>query len=132
MANDHSYAKKPSSGASMRPKPHGYTTLSVGATLPVGAGEEVASPAITPKESITNLSRSVNLLSAAYKTVGTAVTMSGTSLHGHELPAGYIKVAIQRIEPNIHSWPHLQTDEASLTSGSITAWPVKFMKNIKL
>ena len=58
--------------------------------------------------------------------------MLGTRLHGHEIPTGYVKVAIGRIETDIQPWPNLQTNEASLTSGSITAWPVKFIKNIKL
>ena len=74
---------------------------------------------------------SVNLLTSSYKVVGTAMTMSGTSLHGHDLRAGYVKVAIQAIEA-VHSWPNLETDGSALTAGSITAWPVKFMRNIKL
>ena len=103
----------------MRPKPrrNGYTTLNV------GGGEEVDTLEVTV-DGETELDQSVNLLSTNYRTVGTGVTMSGTRLHGHEIPTGYVKVAIGRIETDIQLWPNLQTDEASLTSGSITAWPV--------
>ena len=65
----------------------------------------------------------MNLLSATDETVGTAVTMFGALLH--EFPVGYVEVTIRTIQPNIQTWPNLPSDEACLTAGSITAWPVK-------
>ena len=67
----------------------------------------------------------MNLLSATDETVGTAVTMFGALLHGHEFPVGYVKVTIRTIQPSIQTWPNLPSDEACLTAGSITAWPAK-------
>ena len=76
--------------------------------------------------------QTVNLLSATDETVGSAVTIFGALLHGHEFPVGYVKVTIRTIQPNIQTWPNLPSDEACLTVGSITAWPVKILQNINL
>ena len=37
-------------------------------------------------------------------------------LHGQDLPAGYVKVAINAVDENVVSWPTLKSDEYLLTS----------------
>ncbi len=40
--------------------------------------------------------------SSRSEVVGTGLTMAGTVLHGHELPAGYVKVAIETLRKISH------------------------------
>ena len=83
---DHPYSI-PSTSVEMRPKPCRIGRNSVS----VISGEEVNLCEAVEGEAV-EFGCSVNLLTSSYKVVGTAMTMSGTSLHGHDLPAGYVKV----------------------------------------
>ena len=70
------------------------------------------------------------LLSTNYDVVGTAIT-SGDQLHGHSIPEGFTKVSIQRIEQGRKPWPSVKgLEDEELVDGSITAWPMKFMKSV--
>ena len=80
----------------------------------------------------TEIGHSVHLVSTTYQVLGTAATMSGDCLHGHEIPIGYSKVLIQKIDSSVKSWPSVKEDDEDLTSGSITAWPTKFVRKVKL
>ena len=79
----------------------------------------------------TEIGHSVQLLSTAYQALGIAITMTGDNLHGHEIPSGMCKVAVQKIDPSVKPWPSLKgfSDE-DLVVGSITAWPIKFMRKV--
>ena len=76
----------------------------------------------------TKIGHSIQLLSGTYKAIGTAVIISGSALHGHEIPSGYSKVAVDGIDANVKPWP--AGDDENLYSGSITAWPVKFTRKL--
>ena len=68
----------------------------------------------------------VSLLSSKREVVGTGRTVAGSVLHGHELLAGYVKVAIDQIDEFVSCWPELKSDECLLTSGCVTAWPIQY------
>ena len=126
----------------MKPTP-GYSTLAI-----TGRNDhcvrldpvEESSSAITSTTTSTTTSsttsvgfgQSVSLLSSAYKLVGTGLIMDGTTLHGHAVPKGFTKVAIQKITTGVKPWPALKGDSEDLSGGSITAWPLKFVRNVKL
>ena len=113
--DDHQYYFK-SSSSSVKAHPHsvGHSTLST------SIGSEV-SLTEARENNIVEIGGTVRLLSLSYERIGTALTMSGTVLHGQDLPAGYVKVAINAVDENVVSWPTLKSDECLLTSGSITA-----------
>ena len=94
-------------------------------TLLTSVGSEVSLTESTEK-SIVEIGGTVRLLSSSYERIGMALTMSGTVLHGQNLPAGYVKIAINAVDEYVVSWPTLKSDECLLTSGSITAWPIRF------
>lgn len=106
----------------------GYTTLSVKGSsdhsIVLGSLEQS-----TTGTSI-EIGHSIQLLSSTYKAVGTAVIMSGSQLHGHEVPSGYSKVAVDKIDANVKPWPAVKGDDENLSSGSITAWPIKFTRKL--
>lgn len=93
-------------------------------TLSTSVEKEVSLPP-AQKETI-EFGSNVKLLSSTCEVVGTGLTMDGIVLHGHELPAGYVKVSIKKIKKNISPWPALKSDQCMLTSGSITAWPINY------
>ena len=68
------------------------------------------------------IGHSIHLLSTSYQVVGTAVTMTGDSLHGHNIPSEYTKIAIKKIDPNVNPWPSVKgLDNEPLTNGSVRA-----------
>ena len=42
------------------------------------------------------------------------------TLHGHAVPKGFTKVAIQKITTGIKPWPALKDDSEDLSGGSIS------------
>ena len=50
----------------------------------------------------------MNLLSTEYKIIGTAITITEQLLHGHNIPDGYIKAAIQKITAGVPPWPDVE------------------------
>ena len=146
VSAEHDYAKGTSNRplAPMKPTP-GYSTLAI-----MGGKDncvrlepvEESSSATTSTTASTSTSsttctgvgfgQSVSLLSSTYKVVGTGLIMDGTTLHGHAVPKGFTKVAIQKITTGVKPWPALKDDSEDLSDGSITAWPLKFVRNVKL
>ena len=106
-----------------QPRSVGHSTLST------SVGSEV-SLTEARENNIVEIGGTVRLLSSSYERIGTALTMSGTVLHGRDLPAGYVKVAINAVDENVVSWPTLKSDECLLTSRSITAWPIRFTRKL--
>ena len=138
---EHDYAKGSSNRllAPMKPTP-GYSTLAITGRndhcVRLDPVEESSSATTSTSTSTTTSSttdvgfgQSVSLLSSAYKLVGTGLIMDGTTLHGHAVPKGFTKVAIQKITTGVNA---LKDDSEDLSGGSITAWPLKFVRNVKL
>ena len=74
------------------------------------------------------IGQSIQLLSSSYIPIGTAVTMTGDKVHGHDIPDGYVRIAIVNIDAGVK--PLVRGDDEDLTKGSITAWPLNFMRKI--
>jgi hypothetical protein len=104
---------------------HGYTTLTT-----KGGGDEHVNLDQKSDDEL-KIGHSVHLLSTNYDVVGTAITMSGNHLHGHSVPEGFTKVSVQRIEQGWKPWPSVKgLEDKELVNGSITAWPMKFMRKV--
>ncbi len=60
--------------------------------------------------------------------------MAGTLLYGHEFPGGFMKLSIEKINPEIKPWEGIKNDdmETYLIAGCITAWPVKLLQSMNL
>ena len=125
-ADDHNYC---TSAKAVKTAPNntkiGHSTLSI------TSNHDVRLPEAAATEDV-ECGGTVNMLSSEYKQIGTGLIISGNILHGMELPPGFVKLAIQTIHDNTQSWPGLKDDGCMLTPGSITAWPVRFIRNIKL
>lgn len=69
----------------------------------VGGGKNVnvSEKAATDTETTLEIGHTVNLLTSSYKSVGTALLMTGNVLHGHNIPKEYKKVVIQKIGNDI-------------------------------
>ena len=129
---EHTYAKHtsptvpaPSSNSGHAP---GFTTLST-----KGSGDDslvLQSLEESTASTSTEIGHSIQLLSSTYKAIGTAVTMSGSVLHGHDIPSEYSKVVVDKIDANVKPWPLIKGDDENLSSGSITAWPIKFTRKL--
>ena len=68
----------------------------------------------------------VHILSESNTPIGTATIMAGNKLHGNDLPAGFVKIAIKDISASVTPWPQIVSsfdDDEVLTNGSITGWP---------
>ena len=76
------------------------------------------------------LGASVQLLSDSNTPVGTAVTISGEKVHGHKIPDGFIRVAVDKLNPGVTPLVKGSGSDEDLTSGCITAWPLKFTRQI--
>lgn len=74
------------------------------------------------------IGQSIRILSSSYLPIGTAVTMTRDKVHGHDVPDGYVKIAVVSIDSGVK--PLVRGDEEDLMKGSITAWPLKFMRKI--
>ena len=125
-SSEHNYTKQLNDSVPPRQRAgHGYTTLTT-----KGGDEHVKLDQDQKTDHELKIGHSVHLLSTNYDIVGTAVTMSG-NLHGHSIPDGYSKVAIQKIDPNVKPWSSLKDfNDEDLVAGSITAWPIKFMRKV--
>ena len=69
---------------------------------------------------------SVHILTETNIPIGTATIMAGNKLHGNDLPAGFVKIAIQDISASVTPWPQIVSsfdDDEVLINGSITGWP---------
>ena len=130
-AVEHDYTKPYASSVSVRPSTShraqpGYTTLAT-----KGSDDHQITLEQSSTCTSTAIGHSVHLLSSGYQQLGTAITMTGDSLHGHSIPDGYSKVAIQKIDPNVKPWSSLKDfNDEDLVAGSITAWPIKFMRKV--
>ena len=130
---EHDYTVKTSAGQnSLISARAGFTTLTtkgcgddqVALQLDLGEGQS------TPDQEV-KAGHSVHLLSSSYQRVGTAVTMSGRQLHGHPIPEGFCKVVIGALEQIRKPWPSVKGGhDEDLVNGSITAWPLKFMRKV--
>lgn len=49
----------------------------------------------------------VHILSENNTSIGTATIMAGNKLHGNDLPAGLVKIAIKDISASVTSWPQI-------------------------
>ena len=122
---EHNYTKPSIDSVPPQSQRAGYTTL----TTKGGGDDQVKLNQKTDHE--LRIGYSVHLLSTNYDVVGTAITMSGDQLHGHSIPEGFTKVSIQRIEQGRKPWPSVKgLEDEELVNGSITAWPMKFMKRV--
>ena len=118
---EHTYAKHMPATVSVPPSSSshtpGYPTLSTKGCsdykVVLGSLEE------STVSTSTEIGHSIQLLSVTYKAVGTAVIMSGSALHGHDIPSGYCKVAVDKIDANVKSWPVIKGDDENLSNGSI-------------
>ena len=127
-SSEHNYTKQLNDSVPPRQRAgHGYTTL----TTKGGGDEHVKLDQDQKTDHELKIGHSVHLLSTNYDIVGTAVTMSGNLLHGHSIPEGFTKVSVQRIEQGRKPWPSVKgLDDEELANGSITAWPMKFMRKV--
>ena len=124
---DHSYSKAHSGASVDTPKSStatGRTTLAVQSNCTNVGPLEEETPTVP-----TTMGHSVSLMSSQYKIIVAGITMSGDNLHGHKIPSGFTKLAISKIDPDVELWAGLKGDD-ELTSGCITAWPLKFMKRL--
>ncbi len=129
--SDHAYTKSSSSkeGIGARRSHVGYSTLSV------SDGKEITvSAQVAKQDKHIDVAQTVNLLTKSNQIVGRARTMAGTLLHGHELPGGFMKLSIEKINPEIKPWEGIKNDdmETYLTAGCITAWPVELLQSMNL
>ncbi len=103
-----------------------YTTLStMGRDCEVLLNKE---PTLAVSKESCTVGKTISLLSSSYEHVGTAVTMTGNQVHGHYIPDGFVKIAINEIKPGLK--PLVTDIDGELTTGCITAWPIKFIKQI--
>jgi len=67
----------------------------------------------------------VNLVASNSRVVGRGMVMEGNTLHGHEIPSSFLKVAITEIENNVAPLLRTMFDEPYLIVGGFTAWPAR-------
>ena len=65
------------------------------------------------------------------KSVGVSTVTEGSSLHGHAIPQGYVKVIIDYVQPNTAPVFACSFDDGEmLTTGQFTAWPASCLNRM--
>ncbi len=120
---EHSYCRGASNTRVRQSSTQGYTTLSK-----KGAEDDVALNVPKGSETKSNciFGATVQLLSESYAPVGTGVTMNGSRVHCHDIPDGFIRVTVSKINPGTK--PLVRGTDEDLAKGCITAWPLKLTR----
>ena len=95
----------------LQPYTSGFTTLT-------SVDNTVEFKTTTVKEG-----KNVHILSESNTPIGTATIMAGHKLHGNDLPAGFVKIAIKNINisTSVTPWPQIVSsfdDDEVLINGS--------------
>lgn len=112
---DHTYCKQlqsVNSSQGVEPLPTGSTSL------------QESSGTISSHNQCFDVGKKVKIRKCGI-TVGLATIMDGRMLHGTELPAGYIKVAVNEVCGNITPPVKGKFTEEFVEAGEIHGWPVK-------